>query len=329
MLSSDVGLLDAFSILGRQSVDPALAESCELVARGLSAGSSLPKAMATAPELFNTFDTRLAEVGMMTGHLAQSVAMAASHYERIEKMRSQAWSALAYPMITLAFCLVLAVVVPPLVFNSIFEMLRDSGVELPFLSRAVMAFSEAVQSPWFWFFVTVGSASAGKLCARWLRKPESRLSVGRALLSIPVLGSFIRAQAIASFTNALATLVAAGISLHRAFPVAAEATGNPVLVAAVTEATERVLSGESAAESLKVTQFFPSLFLLSVSAGEEVGDLVAGLQNTSRLYEIDLDSRTEAIFSLLSPMVTLLLGVIVGTVNLAVLLPLMELMKKL
>ena len=329
MLHSDINLHEAFTILAHQAVDPTLSESCELVARALSMGNSLPSAMATAPELFNSFDARLAEVGMLTGHLAESTAMAAVHYERVERTRSQIWSALSYPLMTMVICLILVVVVPPVVFNSIFEMLRDSGVELPSVSRLVMGFSSAVQSPWTWFGLTLIALVGGKLLSSWLQSPQARFHLGSLVLALPVLGPFFRTQAISNFSHALAALTSAGISLHRAFPVAADSTGNPVLSVVAEEATERILAGETVADSLRSTGFFPNLFVLSVAAGEEAGDLVRGLQNTSRLYDIDLESRTESILSMLGPMVTFLIGMIVGVVNLAVLLPLVELTKKL
>ncbi len=329
MLNSDINLHSAFSILAEQAAVPAVGDCCQRVVKALTSGHALPKAMETAPELFGRFDQKLAEVGMLSGQLATAMTMAADHYERSEKNRSQVWAALTYPLITLGICLILVVVVPPFVFRSLFEMLRSADVELPWLSRAVMAFSESVQNPWVWLVVLSLGALVWKGISLQLRHRSTRLKLSKLLVELPLIGDFVRTQTLTYFVNALSALVSTGITLHRALPLAAEASRSLALEDATKKATEEILNGAPLVESLQSSEYFPSLFVLSISAGEESGDLVKALQNTARLYELDLESRTEGVLSLLSPMVTFLLGMIVGVVNLAVLLPLVELMKKL
>ena len=329
MLNSEISLHAAFSILAEQAAVPQIRDCCDKVVGALTSGHSLPKAMETAPELFGRFDQKLAEVGMMSGQLATAMTMAAEHYERSEKNRSRVWGALAYPLITLGICLVLVVLVPPFVFRSLFEMLRSADVELPWLSRAVMTFSEAVQNPLAWLVVAGLGGLTWKAVSSKLQHRSTRLKLSKFVVEIPLVGEFVRTQTLTYFVNALSALVSTGITLHRALPLAAEASRSLALEDATKRATDEILDGAPLVESLQASGYFPPLFVLSISAGEESGDLVKALQNTARLYELDLESRTEGVLSLLSPMVTFLLGMIIGVVNLAVLLPLVELMKKL
>ena len=329
MLNSNIALHESFLILANQTENSKMAECCEKVAHSLSTGHSFPKAMETAPELFDKFDARLAEVGMLSGQLATSVTLAAENYERREKNRSQVWAALTYPLITLGICLVMIVVVPPFVFRSLFEMLKSTDVELPWISRAVIGFSEAVQSPWLWLTLALLAAAGWKFLKPQLERKPVRLQLAQFVLTIPWVGEFVRTRTLTNFVNALSALVSSGISLHRALPVAAEASRSVVLEQAVHRANQEIVEGSGLVESLRSTDYFPSLFVLSISAGEESGDLTKALENTARLYELDLETRTDGILSMLGPMVTFLLGMIVGVVNLAVLLPLVELMKKL
>lgn len=329
MFGAGIPLHRAFELLAEQFESPAAVEVCQGVATRLTHGHSLPASLQEYPEAFTPLQIKLTQVGTATGGLATVLAKLARHEERQGALVARARAALTYPAMVFAGCLAMVVLLPPFLFRNLLEVLVNSGVELPFLTRLVVGLSEIVRSP----LLLVGAAGFAMVVIGVRRllyqKPGLRLWLAERLLGLGPLGRALRTLAVSRFAESLALTVEVGLPLPEGLELSAAAADNPVLERDIGQAVQALLDGEHVAGSLAATGFFPPLVLSAVEVGEETGKLPVTLASTVALCEQELEYRLEVLSAALEPLVTFVLGLVVTVVVLSVLLPITRLMSAL
>lgn len=325
MFESGVPLNRALEMLSGQLESPRMRDACADVLRRVESGVGLDLAMAAHTDCFGTLEVAMIRLGMRTGRLGVILTRVAYYQERAQRLTRQVWAALTYPLVTLALCLVMLVAAPPLVLSSMLPLLQNSGVELPFVTRALALFSRIILSPFAWILLPFALVSV----RRGLRNLSARLGWWRFWMSRSGLGPLLTTLAVTRFARALVLAQEAGVSVQEAIPLATRASGNPVLQSETGFMVEDLLEGSTLAECLEETGFFPPLFLAAVVAGQETGRPGQTLGKLADIYEVELESRFETLSSLLAPAITVLLGGLVTVLNLALLLPMVKLLQKL
>jgi len=324
LLNSGVNIIRSLEVLATQADSPALSHACETIAMHLNEGYNLHQAIAQHPGMFDAYQLKLIQVGCETGRLASVLDKQAEHEERRHATAMRVRSSLVQPAFVFVGTISLVVLMPLFLFRGLLQLVRDTGVELPWATKVVLFASDLVREPLFWVVVVVLGFLAGRAMQRNFGSRAARLALGERLLRVPGLGGSLRILAIYRFAGALELLVQAGAPLAPALTLAGEASGSLVLDERLRTSVARLLEGEELVESLEHADFFPEMFLQAVAAGQEYGDLAKGLQQTAGLLEQELEYRLQVVENMLEPIVMVCMGFIVGFTMIATMVPLLK-----
>ena len=324
MFEAGVSLTRALDQLSEQSEDSLLRRAAQGLVKGLHAGKSLSRVMADYPSVFSTVARRLVQAGEQSGRLAHVLLRLAENEEQMLEMSQKVKNSLVTPALVSVFCLILVVALPPLCLRGLLTMLLETGVALPWPTRLLLFFSGLLSNGWFYFGLLILAGLAWWATTRLLASSAATFRLWQGLMWLPLVGPVLRTLAVIRFRQTLASMLDSGNSLLVALPLAAHSTGNPLLQDSIRLAVTRLEEGETLAESLAACPFFPDSFLLSLRAGEECGSVSQLLMNLIKLYQLELEQRLTSFAAALEPLVMMLVGVIVGFVVVATLLPMLK-----
>jgi general secretion pathway protein F len=309
LVRAGVPLVDSISALTEQ-------------VESLNEGTSFAKSLEVHPKVFPPLYVNMVAAGEASGTLENVLERLADFMEGQARLKGKVVSALAYPvlMMVIGSLLVgfLMVAVVPKV-TSIFENL---GQTLPWNTRLLIFTSNTIADYW-WLLITLALV-AGFSFQRWKGRPAGRLKWDTLQLRWPVFGRLNLLVAVARFSRTLATLLSSGVPLLKAMEIGRNVLGNSKLEGVVSVAIGSIREGESIAEPLKRSGAFPPMVIHMIAVGERSGQLEAMLENVSRAYESDVETRVTALTSLLEPVMILALGGVVGFIAMSILMPLMQ-----
>ncbi len=325
MFRCGVPMAEIFAVLLCDHDDPAMQQVLEAMSRKVLAGRPLSKAMQSFPKVFSAFQINMVRAGETSGNLPGVLEMLSELAEKNHGLALKIRSALVYPLFLLVVCLGGAILVPPFLLKGQLDMLRGSNIELPLLTKMLIAFSDLVQMPILWLIAlvtVVGAAVAIKRSSAtidWVRKLRS------LAFRVPFVRSVLKEEMKARFSRALAMGIKAGQTAVPALQQAADVSGDPDLDA--EELRQGVMSGGGLTRALADTGRFDSMYLAMVETGEESGRLDELLLWQAEMAEAELEYRIEQFTSILEPLVLLIVGIIVGCVLVATMMPTMQLLQ--
>jgi len=323
LLRAGLSLLPALTLLERSTSHPVLLGLLQQVRQDVESGLPLSEALSKHPRVFGPLHVSLVEAGENGGILEAMMERLARTLEKNEALRARLRSALAYPctvmVIALAvLALILLYVVP--VFEDVF---RAFGSELPWSTRAVLALSQGLSEGVIW------GVPLAFLAALWVRRlsrqPAWRSQWQRRVLDWPGVGALVRDAAVARWAHTLAALLAAGVPLPEALPVAGRASGHAVFERINEHLQRRVAQGGRLSDGMAHTGRFPDMLVQLCATGEESGTLDVLLGNAAELMTEDLDRRLQSASSLLEPLIIVTLGGAIGVILVAMYLPIFRL----
>ena len=304
-------------------IDPALAiverlfpkkEQAAIVAdlrEKIRQGRSLSAALRDFPESFETFEIALIRNGEVRGDIAGAAAMAADLLERSLAVRGKLISAMIYPAI-LAFAATAAILVVALVLApTILPMYERGGAAPPLAFSALIAFSNILRG-WWWALILIVAGAAVAL-GRALRREDFRRRLDKAALAIPVIGAAIANGEAARVSRTLASLLKAGAPLSDALAEASEVFGNSLFRDHFRGARDRVRQGEALSRSIADLQAFPATVRHFILVGEQTGRLADMLSHAAGYAEANAARSIDRIMTSLSPILTLAMGLLVGS----------------
>jgi general secretion pathway protein F len=260
--------------------------------------------------------------GEASGTLETVLERLADFMEAQARLKGKLISALAYPvlMTLIATALVgaLMVGVVPKV-TSMFESLQQ---ELPWYTALLIFVSHMLATYWWLLFGTLGAGIYG--FRRWRNTPKGRLTWDRFVLRVPIFGRLNLLVAVARFARTLSTLLASGVALLSAMDIVKSVLGNAQLEAVVKDAIASIREGESIAEPLRRSGYFPPMVTHMIAVGERSGQLEQMLQNVSRSYEADIETKVTTLTSLLEPLIIVVMGGMVAFIAMSIILPLVQ-----
>ena len=288
------------------------------VQEGYSFAEALDASRRTFPELL----VATVGAGERIGRLEEVLERLAEHFEKSQALRAQVRAALAYPLVLTVFSLAIVSLMLVYVVPQVTPVFVDSGVELPLLTRLLMAVSEFARV-WGWLAL-LAAAAAGALAARALRVPAARARMHRILLRAPLFGALSRELNSARLMQSLATLTDAGVSVWESLRVAARLLTNLPMRKAAIDAAGEVSEGKPAAEALGRSGLFPPLCIQLIASGEASGELHQLLGRAAEAQERELSARINTLTSLLQPVLILVVGGFVLLIVLSILMPIFE-----
>ena len=319
MISSGLSLLKALSILAAQTDNKKLAGILQQVTLDVESGGSLSDAFAKHPVDFPPLMINLIRAGETGGFLEKAMDSLAVNYEKESKLKSAIKSAMAYPVMVLcmsfaAVILMLVFIVP--VFKNMFEGL---GSSLPAPTQALVTISENM---WWITPILAISIIAGGIWWRANRNTDAvRRVVDPLKLRAPIFGQLVRKIAIARFTRNFANMISGGVPILTALNVVGETSGNYVIAQATQRIAESVRTGQSITKPLASEPVFPPMVVQMMAVGEDSGSLDTMLSKIADFYDDEVEQMTEALTSLIEPLLIAFLGVVVGGMIVALYLP--------
>ena len=327
LVDAGLPLLRGLKVLEKQERNPVLKGIIGDVGRSIEGGSTFSEALAQHPKVFNRLFINMVKAGEIGGVLEVALSRLAEFMEKAEKIKGKVIAAMFYPVavmfVAVAILLVLMIFVIPK-FRDIFKDMLP-GESLPPFTRFVLAISEAVKDNFIVVFICgaiVVFAFVSLVKTRFGRRLFDRFK-----LNMPGLGPVVSKVAIARFTRTLGTLVSSGVPILQSLNIVKETSGNVIIGEAVEAVHESVKEGETITAPLEAANVFPPMVISMVDVGEQTGALPEMLMKIADNYDEEVDNAVAAMTSLLEPVMIVFLAVIVGSIVIALFLPLIKLME--
>ena len=290
----------------------------------VEAGTNLSTTLAKHPGHFNRLYTSLVTVGEESGTLDILMNKIASYLEKIEAIKGKIRSALFYPALVIIVAVVIVSILLIVVIPEFESLFSDYGSNLPTLTQWIVNLSHTFQQYWFYFLIGSMILTTVTIFA-YKRSPKMQHGLDRLILRVPVFGPIIRKAILARVARTLATMFGAGIPLVDSLETVARAAGNRVYTRGLLEVRRDVSTGRNLEGSMMDTGLFPGMMLQMVSTGEEAGELERMLDKVAEFFEQEVDNAIAIISSLVEPFLIIILGIIVGTIVVAMYLPIFKL----
>jgi type IV pilus assembly protein PilC len=330
MIDAGLPLVQCLEILSQQQESKHFAVVLTQTRQDVEEGSTLAAAMARHPKIFDQLFVNMIEAGEAGGILDLILQRLSTYIEKIVKLRRDVISAMIYPsavvVIAIAVIAVIMVFVIPS-FQSIFTGLLGPGEQLPLPTRIVVGISDFLAS--IYGLVILGVIIGAVVAVRaYYKTPKGRRMIDGFMLKVPIIGSILRKIAIARFSRTLATLLSSGVPILQSLDITARTAGNVILEEAIGKIRVGVERGESVVEPLRATDIFPNMVSQMVGIGEQTGALDSMLGKVADFYEQEVDAAIASLLTLIEPVMIGFLGVTIGSIVIAMYLPLFTLIGK-
>ena len=334
LIDAGLPLLKGLTVLAKQEKNLVLRDSIVQIADSVQGGSTFSEAMGQHPRIFQKLYVSMVKAGEIGGVLELVLTRLAEFQEKAQKLKNKIKSAMTYPLVVLTIALLILVfllttIVPK--FAKIFADMLGESEKLPELTLWVMAASNFLMNmfvpPMLWItLVLIFGIGSGWWALNNTVKGIDFMD--RMKLKLPIFGDIARKGAIARFTRTLGTLVTSGVPILQALNITKETAGNVVLANAITKVHDAVKEGESIVSPLEASGVFPPMVISMVDVGEETGQLPEMLLKVAEVYDDEVDNAVESLTSLLEPIMIVFLAFIVGTIVIALFLPLIKIIEK-
>ena len=323
MINAGLSLLRSLDILADQTPNATLAQVIREVKTSVEKGMSLSEAMQKHPKVFDRLYVAMVRAGEVGGVLDATLVRLADTLERSVELRGKVKSAMTYPTAVLG--LVLLILTAMLVFVvPMFEgMYADLGGTLPLPTRVLLGVSRFTVSNWY---ILLGVAAAGIFgFRRWVTTDQGRFAFDRIKLRVPIFGGLTRKSAIARFSETLASLTRTAVPILQAMDIVSETAGNEVVARAIRDVQASVKEGDSLAAPLAQHAIFPPMVVQMLAVGEETGALDTMLDKLADFYNAEVNATVDSLTSLLEPLLMVVLGGTVGSMIVALYMPMFNL----
>lgn len=322
MITAGLPLASALNILvrdGKVEVTRLMAT----ILQDVEGGHSFADALSKHKKVFSRLYIQLVKAGETGGVLDTVLERLADNMEKEKEFKAKTKGALIYPVIVMIAMVVVAVIMMIFVIPKLTEMYRDFGSELPFLTRALIGISDAMVKYWYILAAIVG----GTIFAikSYAKTKEGRYKIDELLLKLPIFGELKKKVILTDFARTLALLLGAGISLLEAIAIVTESVENIVYRSALEEVGKQVEKGSSLSESLSHYDMFPVILHQMMSVGEETGKLDEVLKKLSVYFEQESEHAIKNMTTAIEPMIMIVLGLGVGAMVIAIIMPIYNL----
>jgi type IV pilus assembly protein PilC len=319
MINSGLSLIRALAILSEQTENKALGRTLGEVRTAVEAGQSLSAALAKHPKVFPPLVINMVRAGEVGGFLDKVLLQIATNFEAEVKLRGKIKSAMTYPVVVFVMA-VLAVIGMLLFIVPIFaKMFADLGGTLPVPTQILVHLSDGLRL--FAPVLLVVLIAASVLWGRIRHQERVRRVVDPMKLRMPVFGPLFQKVAISRFSRNLGTMMSSGVPILQSLEIVGETAGNVVLRDAAVAVQESVRRGESLAGPLAQHSVFPPMVVQMLAVGEDTGAIDTMLQKVSDFYDAEVEATTEALTSLIEPLMIAVLGTVIGGMIIALYMP--------
>jgi len=329
LIDAGLPLLRGLNVLNKQEKNPTLKRVTAELAESVEAGSTFSEALAQHQKVFDRLYVNMVRAGEIGGVLEVVLNRLAEFQEKAQKIIGKVKAAMIYPMVVLIMAVgiltfLLIYIIPK--FKEIFTDLLE-GQTLPGLTQFVIGTSDTVKN-------NFPAVAAGGVALVILIKIFGKSAMGRQAIDIiklrmPLFGPLIRKVSISRFTRTLGTLIQSGVPILQSLNIVRDTAGNKIVADAIQAVHESIKEGDSMVAPLEKSKVFPPMVVSMIDVGEETGALPEMLLKIAEVYDDEVDNAVEAMTSLIEPIMIVILAVMVGTIVIAMFLPLIKIIETL
>ena len=322
MITAGLSLTESLAILKDQA-NPAMGKVIAGVLQDVQGGSTLTKAMGRYPNVFSQTYLALIKSGEAAGVLDEVLKKMASNLEKQRDFRSKVKGAMIYPMIILVGMIIVGIVMMVFVIPKMLEMYKEFDADLPMSTEILIGFMEFMSHFWLIILALIAGIIYG--IRLWYQTPKGREQVDRFILRLPVVGVLQQKIILTNITRTLGMLVGAGVSIIEALEIVSTTANNVIYEQALHKSAQTVEKGLPLASSIGRYDFFPPLLSQMVAVGEETGKLDEVLGRIAKHFEAESEVAVKALTTAIEPIMMIILGIGVGFLVIAIILPIYNL----
>jgi type IV pilus assembly protein PilC len=323
MMSSGVPLMQSMQIIGEGHENASMQDMVLSIKADVESGTSLTESLAKFPHHFDDLYISLVNAGEQSGTLETLLHEIAMYKEKTEALKAKVKKAMVYPASILVVAFAVTAILMIFVIPQFEALFTGFGADLPALTKFVITVSEVFQEKWWLIFGTIIAVIVGIMQAK-KRSRKVQHFFDRLLLKIPVIGAVVEKGAIARFARTFSTMFKAGVPMVEAMVSVAGATGNIVFSDATLIMRDDVATGTQLNVAMKSSDLFPNMPVQMVAIGEESGALDSMLAKVADFYESQVDDAVDNMTALMEPMIMVILGGLIGTLVIAMYLPIFK-----
>jgi len=329
LISAGLPLLRSLRTLSKQEKNVNLRKIMGSLAESVEGGTTFSEALAQHPKAFNKLYVNMVKAGELGGVLEIVLTRLAEFAEKSQRIRGKVTSAMVYPAVVLTIAVgivtfLMLFIVPK--FEAIFKDMLG-GRPLPAITQIIMDLSRFIQGN---FLLIAGVLTVLVIGLRFaIRLPGIAAALDSYKLKLPLFGDLLTKTSVARFSRTLGTLVSSGVPILQALQITRDTAGNEKVSTAIETIHDNVKEGESMVAPMEASQIFPPMVVSMVQVGEETGQLPDMLTKVADVFEEEVDVAVAGLTSLLEPVMIVLLALIVGTIVVALFLPLITIIQDL
>lgn len=322
MVDAGLSLVVCLNILAEQSSNVQIKEAVRDISRKVQEGDTLSQAMKEQPHVFPDMMISMMEAAEVGGVLDIVLNRLAVHFEKEHKLNEKVKSAMMYPAVVMSMAVLAVIFILTFVLPKFVSILSSMNVELPLLTRALIAVSDFLLN----YGLALGAVlvAAGGLLKLYTKRLRTKPVLDRVIMYLPIFGDLWRKIAIARFSRTLGTLLRGGVPIITALEVVKKTTGNQIMTQALTKAQASIREGEGLAAPMGTSSIFSPMVIQMVAVGEETGELDKMLDKIADFYESDVDDIVGRLSTLLEPVLVGVLAVVIGFIVVSIVIPLFD-----
>ena len=324
LVNAGLPLMRGIEVLKRQMKDPQMKEALDGISDNIAAGGTFSESLTAYPKIFDNLYINMVKAGEAGGVLEVVLGRLAEFAEKAEKIKNKVKGAMIYPCVVLVAAVgitwfLLVMVIPK--FKQVFNDMLG-GAALPAITEMVISASEFMQHNG----LAIGAVVFAVIV---LFKIVGKTEKGAYLLDVlklkmPVTGTLAQRSAVSKFTRTLGTLLSSGVPILQSLTITRDTTGNRVLTKAIQSVHDAVKEGESMTQPLSQCKVFPPMVVSMVEVGEETGALADMLTRIANTYDDEVDNAVAGMTAAIEPALIIVLAVVVGTIVIAMFLPMVK-----
>jgi len=324
LFEAQVSALKSFTMLSANTENKLLGKKLNVISDDLQAGISISGALEKHPDVFSNFYINMVKVGEETGKLNQTFLHLAEYLDRQYSITSKTRNALIYPVFVVITFFVVMILMFVIVIPKLSAIILDSGQEIPFYTKIVIAISNLFVN--YGFFVLIFFVLLGIWVWRLSSTEKGKQYLDLLKLSTPAVGNLYKKLYLSRITDNLNTMLSSGVPIVRAIDITSEVVGSLVYKELLVEVADGVKSGLSLSVAFsKHHQEIPSILVQMVQVGEETGSLGSILKTLTDFYKREVDDAIDTLVGLIEPVMIVVLGLGVGVLLVSVLMPIYNL----
>lgn len=323
MVGASISIVRSLQTAARQTTSPKLRGIVLDIASEVEGGVRLSDAFAKYPHVFGSFYVNMLRSGETSGKLDEVLHYLADQQEKDLDLRRRVKGAMTYPVFVLIMLFIVGTVMMVFVVPKLTAVLRESGAELPVTTKALIGVSDFFVR--FWYLI-VGGVMGVVIGGRALyRTPGGKRFLDKALLRVPVFGPLFRKIYITRITHSMSTLIEGGVDMVTSLKVVAGVVGNEAYREALVQTVQEVSAGNTMASVLKGKKEFPDMITQMIAIGEETGKLQQVLSRLTDFYTREVNASVATLSTAIEPIIMLVMGIAVGGLVSAIILPMYNL----